>query len=244
MNLSGNTILVTGGASGIGLALAVRFAKVGSKVIICGRRSEALAMAKKAHPELLTVQADVSTEAGRENLFNHVSREFSQVNVLVNNAGIQNRPPPILDDRNWAPHRQEIATNIEAPMHLTMLFAPFLLKQKNPVIINVSSGLAFAPISILPTYCMTKAALHSYTMSLRHQVKSTPLQIVELIPPAVNTDLGGKGLHTHGVDLDKFADHCMVKLAAGELEFGYESSETRRLAVKQAVDPLFHMMNK
>ena len=128
-------------------------------------------------------------------------------------------------------------------MHLSMLLIPHLLKQKNPSIINVSSGLAFAPISFMPTYCLTKAALHSFTLSLRHQLKASPIEVVELIPPAVNTDLGGKGLHTAGVNLDDFSDHCMNCLAAGELEFGYESSEKRRLAVKEAIDPFFKVMN-
>jgi uncharacterized oxidoreductase len=96
----------------------------------------------------------------------------------------------------------------------------------------------------MPTYCLTKAALHSFTLSLRHQLKATPIQVIELIPPAVNTDLGGKGLHTQGVNLDAFADHCMQQLAAGEVEFGFESSEKRRLAVKEAIDPYFNMMNK
>ena len=118
------------------------------------------------------------------------------------------------------------------------------MKQKNPAIVNVTSGLAFSPISFMPTYCMTKAALHSFTLSLRHQLKATSIQVTELIPPAVNTDLGGKGLHNDGANLDHFADHCMTKLAAGELEFGYESSETRRLAAKQALEPFFLMMNK
>lgn len=134
--------------------------------------------------------------------------------------------------------------NLEAPIHLSMLFIPHLLKQQNPSIVNVSSGLAFAPISFMPTYCLTKAALHSFTLSLRHQLRATPIQVVELIPPAVNTDLGGKGLHDDGANLDLFADHCMKKLAAGELEFGYESSETRRVAAKEATDPFFKAMNR
>jgi uncharacterized oxidoreductase len=244
MKLNGNTILITGGGSGIGLALAKRFAKAGSQVVICGRREEQLELAKKETPALHAVVGDISTESGRETLFKQVSQEFPELNVLINNAGIQNRPPPLIEQQDWRKHSLEIATNLEAPIHLSMLFLPHLLKKKDPSLINVTSGLAFAPISLMPTYCMTKAALHSFTLSLRHQLKATPVQVIELIPPAVNTDLGGVGLHTQGANLDEFADHCMARLAEGQLEFGFESSEKRRLAVKEAVDPFFNMMNK
>ncbi len=244
MKLDQNTILITGGGSGIGLALAKRFVKAGSQVIICGRRAEALRQAKTECPGLITFTCDVSEEVSRQKFFEAVTHEFPNLNVLINNAGIQNRLAPLTAAQDWRRHRSEIATNIEAPLHLSMLFIPHLMKQRNPGIINVSSGLAFAPISFMPTYCMTKAALHSFTLSLRHQLKSTPIEVTELIPPAVNTDLGGKGLHNDGANLDQFADHCMKKLGAGELEFGFESSESRRLAAKQALDTFFLMMNK
>ena len=124
-----------------------------------------------------------------------------------------------------------------------MLFIPFLCKQKNPYVINVTSGLAFVPIHFLPTYCATKAALHSFTQTLRYQLKATPIKVVEIAPPAVNTDLGGKGLHTHGENLDEFADHCMKHLASGDEEFGFKSSETRRAAVQEATAAIFKQMN-
>jgi uncharacterized oxidoreductase len=244
MNLQGNTILLTGGGSGIGLALAKRFVRAGSKVIVCGRRKEQLERARRECSELHTLSCDISTEPGREKLLSQVMDEFPALNILVNNAGIQNRPPPVHQPQDWMQSKLEIATNLEAPIHLSMLFLPHLLKTKPSAIINVTSGLSFAPISFMPVYCLTKAALHSFTLSLRHQLKSTSVQVIEVIPPAVNTDLGGVGLHTQGADLNQFADHCMKHLAAGDLEFGFESSETRRLAVKNAIDPFFNMMNK
>jgi uncharacterized oxidoreductase len=244
MNLQGNTILVTGGASGIGLALAKRFAQAGSQVIVCGRRQEQLDRARRECPELHTLSADISTEVGREKLVQQVMKEFPSLNVLINNAGIQNRPPPMHQPQEWLQSKLEIATNLEAPIHLSMLFLPHLLKATHPAIINVTSGLSFAPYSIMAVYCLTKAALHSFTLSLRHQLKATAVQVIEVIPPAVNTDLGGPGLHVQGADLNQFADHCMKHLAAGDLEFGFESSETRRLAVKAAIDPFFNAMNK
>jgi uncharacterized oxidoreductase len=243
MELKGNTILITGGGSGIGFALASRFAQAGNKVIICGRRVEQLEDAKKKCPDLILLRADISTAKGREELLNEVLQKFPDLNVLLNNAGIQNRMPPLTEKQDWSTHESEISTNLEAPIHLAMLFIPHLGHQKNPSIINVTSGLAFVPIHFLPTYCATKAALHSFTQTLRHQLKSTTIRVVEIAPPAVNTDLGGTSLHTHGVDLNLFADHCMKHLAQGDEEFGFETSETRRLAVKQATEAIFKQMN-
>ena len=126
MNLSGNTILITGGASGIGFALAKRFARFGSQVVICGRRTEQLNLARQICPELHTVVADISHEEGREQLLQRISQGFPKLNVLINNAGIQNRPPAIQQPQDWSRSKLEIATNLEAPIHLSMLFVPHL----------------------------------------------------------------------------------------------------------------------
>lgn len=200
---------------------------------------EQLEEARRKCPGLACVRADVSTASGREELLAEATRKFPRLNVLINNAGIQNRLPPLTETQDWSKHELEIATNLEAPLHLSMLFIPWLRRQRAPHVINVTSGLAFVPISFLPTYCATKAALHSFTQTLRHQLRDTPIRVVEIAPPAVNTDLGGKGLHTHGVNLDEFADHAIDRLAAGEVEFGFGSSETRRAAVKEATDAIF-----
>ncbi len=128
-------------------------------------------------------------------------------------------------------------------MHLSMLFIPHLAAQKNSYIMNVSSGLAFAPLAFMSTYCSTKAALHSFTMSLRHQLKDTSIKVVEIIPPKVNTDLGGKGLHDDGAPLNDFADHCLFKLEAGDTEFGYMTSEKARLASREDIDKIFSFLN-
>jgi uncharacterized oxidoreductase len=236
--------LITGGASGIGFALAKRFANAGSRVIACGRREEQLAWAKRECPSLVTIIGDIADERGREALWDKVVKQYPDLNILINNAGIQNRPPPLREKQDWARHRLEISINLEAPVHLSVLAIPHFLKQKNAAIVNVTSGLALAPISFMPTYCLTKAALRSFTLSLRHQLKNSPIKVVELIPPAINTDLGGKGLHDQGANLDVFADHCMKMLAAGELEFGFEGSERQRVAMSAAMEPFFNLMNK
>lgn len=243
MNLASNTVLVTGGASGIGLALAARFLQAGSTVVVCGRRADKLAEAARLHPGLHPHVADVATAAGREALAAWVQAEFPGLNVLVNNAGIQQRTPVADLASNWEASRQEIAINLEAPLHLTALLLPRLSQQPGATIVNVTSGLAFAPLAAVPVYCATKAALHSFTLSLRQQLVPTGVQVLEIVPPAVNTDLGGPGLHTFGEPLDAFADSVMARLAAGEQEVGYGSSETRRLASRAELDAYFHQMN-
>ena len=243
MQMTGNTILITGGASGIGLALAKRFLARGNTVIASGRRADVLAAAAKAVPGLQTIRADVSTEAGRAALTEEATHRFPALNVLVNNAGIQNRPAPLTQPQDWSAHKAEIATNLEAPVHLSMLLIPKLMKASSATIINVTSGLAFVPIGFLPTYCLTKAALHSFSQTLRQQLRETAIGVIEIAPPAVDTDLGGPGLHTFGVNVDAFADHCFVMLEQGATEFGYETSESRRVASFQEREAAFAQMN-
>jgi len=241
-SLAGHTILVTGGASGIGFALASRFAKAGSTVIICGRREDQLEWAKKQVPALITVRGDVSTDTGRVALFEKVSKEYPKVDMLVNNAGIQNRLPPLTVEQDWSKYKSEIAINYEAPIHLTMLFLPHFMKLEAAYIMNVTSGLSFVPLSFLAGYFATKAGMHSFTLSLRHQLKDTKVKVIECIPPAVNTDLGGKGLHDTGVPLDVFADHAMKCLEKGDVEFAYEFSENARTAA-QPLQNFFDRIN-
>ncbi|MFJ6411290.1 SDR family oxidoreductase [Terribacillus saccharophilus] len=224
MELKGNTILITGGASGIGFAFAKKFLQSGSQVIICGRRESKLQEAKDKHPELITRVCDVSVEAERLALLEWVKEEHPEVNVLVNNAGIQQRFAVLEADpvNDWAYYNKEISANIEAPFHLSMLFAPYF--GKKAAIINVTSGLAFTPMAIAPIYSATKAALHSFTMSLRLQLAETEVEVIEVAPPAVNTDLGGVGIHTFGEPVDEFADGIFKGLAEGKEEIGYGSS--------------------
>ncbi|MCB2407905.1 SDR family oxidoreductase [Hymenobacter lucidus] len=243
MNLANNTVLITGGASGIGLALAERFVRAGSEVIVVGRRADKLREAQAKLPGLHTRVCDVASAADRKSLLKWVKSEFPRVNVLLNNAGIQNRLPLADDTEDWEARRQEIVINLEAPIHLAMLFIPHLREQPNPAIINVTSGLSFAPAAFAPIYSATKAALHSFTLSLRHQLAATGIQVLEIVPPAVNTDLGGAGLHTFGVPVDAFADSIMERLANGEQEVGYGTSEEARLASRAELDARFRLIN-
>lgn len=246
MNLSGNTILITGGSAGIGFAFAERFIKAGNKVIVTGRRENALQHAKEKLPSLVTHVSDLNKESERAALFDWVTANYPEVNVLVNTAGIQQRFNILKADakNNWSYFNQEIITNLEAPFHLSMLFAPFFATKESAAIINVTSGLAFTPFAVAPIYSATKAALHSFTMSLRHQLSDTSVEVIEVAPPAVNTDLGGAGLHTHGEPLDAFADGIFNELANGKKEIGYGSSVARLRMSRDEIDDYTENMYK
>ena len=242
MNLSGNTILVTGGASGIGLALAKRFLDRDNEVIICGRREEWLMRAKTEFPAVHTFACDVADPAERESLFRWATSEFPSVNVLVNNAGIQRRVD-LTSEKDWDETRSEIEINLEAPIHLTQLFYQHFAQQETAAIMNVTSGLSFIPLANVPVYCATKAALHSFTLSLRWQLKESHVRVVEIIPPAVDTDLQAPGLHTFGVNVDEFADHVFNELEAGNIEIAYGSAHAASRASRETLDEIYQNMN-
>ncbi|HEU4718887.1 MAG TPA: SDR family NAD(P)-dependent oxidoreductase [Bacteroidia bacterium] len=207
MQTTGNTILITGGTSGLGLAFAEEFLKRGNKVIICGRRKDRLGALQKTHPGLAAIECDIADEKQREMLAEKVIREFPGVNMLMNNAGVQlavDLTSPVKAERI----RAEIETNLVAPIHLATLFVKHLASQSNPAILTVSSGLAFCPIAFMPIYCATKAAIHSYCLSLRYQMRNTPVKIFEIIPPSVDTELG------HERRTDKTQTHGGMPVAA------------------------------
>ena len=246
MNLANNTILLTGGATSIGLALAERLQAAGSQVIAVGRRADKLREAQQRIPGLLTYQADLAQPAQRVALAEWVRREHPQLNVLLNNAGISNQVA--IQDLGtsleaWERERQEIAINLEAPIHLAALLLPHLQGRPGATIVNVSSGLAFAPLAISPIYCATKAALHSFTLSLRHQAARLGVAVVEIVPPQVQTDLGGPGTYSGGEPVAAFADGVLARIAAGETEVGYGGSETWRTASREQLDAYFQQMN-
>ena len=239
MKLSNNKILVTGGATGIGLALTERFIQENNQVIICGRRQEVLKEASDKFPGVITKVCDLSAEAGRIGLYNWIVENHSDLNVLVNNAGIQNWMD-ISDSNFYEKAQDEISINVLAPLHLTTLFAQF---KSLDTIINVTSGLAFTPLTKVPVYCATKAFFHSFTISLRHLLRSKNIEVIEMIPPALNTDLGGKGLHTEHPPVSEFINAVFQQLKEGknELTFGY--SEILSKAGPDEIKGMFKRMN-
>jgi uncharacterized oxidoreductase len=209
---------------------------MGSTVIVCGRREDVLAEAKKKGLE--TIRADVGKAADRVALAKEAIERFPKLNVLVNNAGVQHRSRFADDATPWAEREEEIAINFAAPVHLTALFVPHLAKQKDAAIVNVTSGLAFVPGVFAPVYCATKAAMHSLSVTLRYDLKPKSIEVIEIVPPMVNTDLGGKGLHDEGVPLNEFADAMLEGLKRGETEIGYGFSEKARNAARAELDAI------
>jgi len=239
MKLSNNKILITGGASGIGLGLAERFIRENNTVIICGRRENLLKEISGKLPSVITKVCDLSREADRVELYNWLAENHSDLNVLVNNAGIQNWVN-VSDTDFYQKATDEITTNILAPIHLTSLFIK--LKSLN-TIINVTSGLAFVPLSKVPVYCATKAFFRSFTLSLRHQLKSSNIEVIEMIPPALNTDLGGKGIHNSSPSVSDFVDAVFEQMKEGKTELTFGTSESRAKTNNDGIAEYFNKLN-
>ncbi|WP_411343138.1 SDR family oxidoreductase [Paenibacillus sp. WLX1005] len=217
MKLHNNTILITGGSAGIGLEWTKRLL-ASNTLIITGRNAEKLADAKANFPELHTYVNDISKESERITLFEKITSEHPEINVLINNAGVM-RFPSYHQPEPWTITESEILTNFSAPVHLNTLFAKYFSEySRESTIINVTSALAHVPLAHSAVYSATKAALHSYTISLRHQLKDQPIEIIELAPPQVHTDLGAPGLNEAGMPLNMFIDEVMEALERGEQE--------------------------
>jgi uncharacterized oxidoreductase len=239
MNLSNNKILITGGASGIGLGLTERFIKENNTVIICGRRESVLKEVAAKFPSVITKVCDLSVEAERIALLDWVSTNHSDLNVLVNNAGIQNWMN-ISDNDFYKKADEEITTNVLAPIHLASLFASL---PSLKTIINVTSGLAFIPLSKVPVYCATKAFMRSFTLSLRHMLQPKNIEVIEMIPPALNTDLGGPGIHDGHPSVSDFVESVFQQMKEGKTELTFGTSEARANANTEAITEYFNRMN-
>jgi len=193
MQISGNTILVTGGGTGIGRALAEAFHALGNKVIVAGRRRSALDETTAANPGMGSAVLDIENKETIGAFAAKVVAEHPNLNVLINNAGIMRSEHLTSQPVDLADSEATIVTNLLGPIRLTAALLPFLRGKRHAAVMNVSSGLAFVPLTVTPTYCATKAAIHSYTQSLRHQLNGTSVQVLELIPPYVQTELTGPG---------------------------------------------------
>ena len=249
MKINGNTILITGGATGIGFALAEEFIKTDNEVIICGRREAYLNEAKKKIPQLHIKVCDVSREQDRKELVNWVSSNFKDINILVNNAGIQRMINFKTGEGNRNPDEDEIDINLKAPIHLCELFIPQFMEKKEAAIVNVTSGLGFSPLAIMPVYCATKAALHSFSLSLRHQLKNTPVKVFEIIPPTVDTDLDKgardrRGQKDRGIPASEVAIAAIKALEKDECEKAVGMAEGIRMGVRNNPEQIFQRMNQ
>jgi uncharacterized oxidoreductase len=210
MDMTGNTVLITGGASGIGLALAEAFLAAGNEVIIAGRRQAALDAAVAAHPDLVAYALDVEDPVAITAFATKIVDAHPGLNVLVNNAGIMRAENLAADPVATADAEATVATNLLGPIRMIAALLPQLRTREKAAIINVTSGLAFMPLAITPTYSATKAALHSYTQSLRHQLRHTGVEVLELAPPMVQTDLmPGQASNPNGMPLADYISEVM-----------------------------------
>jgi len=239
MKTSNNKILITGGASGIGLGLTERFIKEDNIVIVCGRRESLLKEIVEKFPSVITRTCDLSSAGKREELFEWISMEHNDVNVLINNAGIQ-QWMNVSDNDFFTKAQDEIAINIEAPIHLASLFCKL---NSMGTIINVTSGLAFVPLTKVPVYSATKSFLHSFTLSLRHQLKANNIEVIEIIPPMLNTDLGGKGLHDTAPPVSQFIEAIFEQLKQGRTELTFGFSEAMTKSGPEELQKSFERMN-
>jgi uncharacterized oxidoreductase len=249
MKITGNTILITGGATGVGFSLARTLVNAGNKVIICGRRESKLREAKDRISQIHTIVCDVSKKEERESLYKWVENNFKALNILINNAGIQrmiNLKKGTLDLFGGG---NEIETNFTAPIHLSAYFISLLLKQKNAAIINVSSGLSFVPIAAMPIYCATKAGIHSFTVSLRYQLRDTPVKVFEIVPPAVDTELGQGtteegGQEDRGIPPSEVAEATLKSLENDEYEIVIGEAKDLVMGARTNPERAFQNINR
>ena len=229
MNLKGNTIFITGGGSGIGKGLAVELHKLGNQVIISGRRKHALDQTTAENPGMKSILLDIEDPASIQQAATKLIADFPALNVLINNAGIM-RIDDLTTPIDEANLTGTINTNLFGPIRMTSALITHLKQQPSATIINVSSGLAFVPLAPTAVYCSTKAAIHSYSQSLRYQLKDTSVSVLELIPPYVATDLLSGASDPRAMPLNDFIAETMSLLATGADEITVERVKPLRNA--------------
>lgn len=246
MNMTGNTILITGGASGIGRRLAESFHKLGNQVIISGRRQEALDSVTAANPGMQSLPLDIGDKAGVVAFAVTVAERYPDLNVLINNAGIMQKEDIVQAPGYLDIAEQTIATNLLGPVRLTAALLPQLQAQPHAAILMVSSGLAFVPMAATPTYCATKAAIHSYSMSLRHQLRDTNIEVIEIVPPYVQTYLMGdhQANDPNAMPLEDFITEVMRLLSSKAREVVVERCVPLRFATEHGkFEAMFQAVN-
>ena len=246
MKTTGNTILITGGGSGIGRGLAVSFHALGNHVIIAGRRKQHLEETADMNPGMHWLPLDIQDPEGIRTFASQVIAQFPALNVLVNNAGImrlenlQSQQPDLVDAESI------VVTNLLGPIRLTAALLPLLQKQAHSVVMNVSSGLAFVPIARTPTYCATKAAIHAYTQALRYQLRGSATEVLELIPPYVATNLLHGASDPRAMPLNQFIAQVMeiLKTRPTPAEICVENVKRLRFAAESGhYDSVFQGLN-
>jgi len=240
-----STVLITGGSSGIGFALAKKLSTHGQEVIIVDKDQKKLDKAQSECPQLIAICADLINDEGRKSLKEQVISAYPQVNVLINAACVNNNPPLLVktDETQWEGHEQEFEVNLLAPIHLSLLFLPHFQQKPHALILNITSLFAFFPLVSHPTFCATKAALHSFSLSLRYQLRDSSVQVIELIPPLIEGPAQAPQFKGHGVAVDQFVKCAMSHVLRDEIEVGYGDSEPVMRASRDQLDELFAKWN-
>lgn len=219
MRLDDNTLFITGGASGIGLALAGAFLRRGSRVIVCGRDEAKLAALQAKHPHIQALRCDVTDDGALRRMVAELGAAGQRPNILVNNAGIMHRYDFTTAGNDWARADAELDTNFRAVVHLTALFLPLLLEAPRAAIVNVSSFLGIVPNRSAPLYCASKAALHAFTKSLRYQLEGSSIRVFEVLPPLTDTEMTrGRGNPADKISPEALAEAVLAGIAADREE--------------------------
>jgi uncharacterized oxidoreductase len=248
MKIDNNTILITGGGSGIGRGLAEAFHKAGNQVVIAGRRKSALDQVTSANRGMKSIVLDIEDPAAIQAFASRVAKEHPKLNVLINNAGIMRVEHVLAKPDDASDAEATVTTNLLGPIRLTSALLPLLREQPRATVMMVSSGLAFVPIAATPTYCATKAAIHSYSQSLRRQLRETSVEVLELVPPYVQTELLGahQASDPNAMPLDEYIAEVMqiVKAAPKNGEIVVKRCELLRFAAETGkYDQAFEMLN-
>ena len=249
MKQSNQTVLITGGGSGIGLALAKKFLEHNNTVIITGRNLAKLEKVKQENPKIHIYQSDVTDDAEVRMLADDIQEKFDGLDVLINNAGIMNLVDAGNESNDLQKQMQEIEINYNSPIRVLHYFLPLLKKSKNAVLVNVSSGLAYVPFAQAPVYSGTKSALHFWTQAIRPQLQPHNIKVVELLPPVVDTPLA------HGADIaeddnlkpmppEKLADIFWKDFINGKEEITPGISKQLKLMSRLAPKFIFKQLNK
>lgn len=247
MNITGNTILITGGGSGIGRALAEALHARGNQVVITGRRESALKAVVEANPGMAWAALDVADPAAIRAFAAQVVRDHPALNVVINNAGIMQAEDLKAEPFDLNVVDATVTTNLLGPIRLTAALLPHLQAQAASTVITVTSGLAFIPLAATPTYNATKAAIHSWTQSLRHQLADTSVEVLELAPPAVATDLmPGHAENPNSMPLADYTAEVIGLIERGETPRGeilVERVKPLRFAEANGYEAVFERLN-
>ena len=237
MRLTGNTVLITGGTSGIGLELALQLLKLNNRVIVTGREQEKIDALATEHPDLVAIKSDVSEPAAIAQLYETVTRDYPDLNILVNNAGIMRKINLQERGADLEDITREVNVNLNGPIRMVKQFLAHLKSKPNAAIINVSSGLAFVPFPISPIYSATKAGVHAFTRALRVQLKKTQIRVFELAPPSTQTPLQ----HAFSATDVKASSNMDVKTL---VEKTLEGLQRDRLEIRPGSSNVLHLLSR